>query len=181
MAGVVNAWSVPLGTRNLQKDNWIIGLSVELLLVNQEKVVGEIYAYVNSSKLLIIKESSNHGDQVQPSHKGKFRLIARDFIKTTTYVGGTGHAPESLPRVDIEKAREIERRKLHKSRQEAIRLNPGATPIGQELFNRLSKTYPVQWGQDNTIVVLGSVIISSPYTSENCKGTGDSYHRIKRV
>eukprot|EP00123_Amoebidium_parasiticum_P000790 comp11694_c0_seq1/m.6240 comp11694_c0_seq1/g.6240 ORF comp11694_c0_seq1/g.6240 comp11694_c0_seq1/m.6240 type:complete len:191 (-) comp11694_c0_seq1:626-1198(-) len=148
------------------RDGWLVGTTVALELETNEKVFGEIFAFEPAAKMLVIKEVKHHGDNTHPHTKGKFRIIRQELIKTFKYEGGVGHYPGPLPRVDLDKLREKERRRLQESKVAASKLNPNASPDAQALFNRISRTHPCRWHGIN-MVVLESVVIQEPYKPEN--------------
>lgn len=87
-------------------------------------------------------------------------------------------APEaSLPPPNTALAAEREARAVTKAAAEGQNVCPSATAHAQSVFNELSKTMTVAWmlkePQPPCILVMESVLISSPYTTENLKAATD--------
>ena len=66
-------------------------------------------------------------------------------------------------------------------KEAAKRKNKSAGKEAQDLFDALSRTLPTRW-DGVSIVVMDSVVVSSPYRGEDCKaGNGVPAHTLNRV
>ncbi|KAL8645246.1 MAG: hypothetical protein Q9210_006816 [Variospora velana] len=66
-------------------------------------------------------------------------------------------------------------------KEAASRKNKNVGKEAQDLFDGISRTLPTRW-DGNNIVVMDSVVISSPYRSEDCKaGSGVAPNTLSRV
>lgn len=116
--------------------------------------------------------------------KKDYRILRTNFIKEIKSVEKSTHpfdGNEKLPPINIARLRNKEASTLRELEIESERIGIGVTKEAQQIFNALSKTYPCHW-QNQNIVVFNEVVISSPYTIDNCNG-GDSMmlERIKKV
>ncbi|KAL8985687.1 MAG: hypothetical protein Q9177_004369 [Variospora cf. flavescens] len=66
-------------------------------------------------------------------------------------------------------------------KEAASRKNKNVGKEAQDLFDGISRTLPTRW-DGNNIVVMDSVVVSSPYRGEDCKaGSGVAPNTLSRV
>ncbi|GAA5802489.1 hypothetical protein HPULCUR_007954 [Helicostylum pulchrum] len=85
--------------------------------------------------------------------------------------------------VSVEQLKSREGDALKGFGNEVSKMGVGVTKEGQDIFNALSKTLPCRWSKD-TIVVMDEVLITPPYSVDNCKAnssSGASLARVKKV
>ncbi|KAI4836142.1 hypothetical protein E4T44_08425, partial [Aureobasidium sp. EXF-8845] len=85
--------------------------------------------------------------------------------------------------VDIKKLREREEAKIRQLREQEANKGKGVSREAQQIFDALKRLLPTRWhGQE--IVVNDAVIISPPYTVNDCKapkGKDQALDRIRMV
>lgn len=83
---------------------------------------------------------------------------------------------------------------LSLAKVDSIRIGVNVSPLAQETFNILSKTYvtqkffycnctrmPCRWNGDGAILVFNDVIVRSPYTADNVFGPPQAQPAVERV
>ncbi|GAA5811806.1 hypothetical protein MFLAVUS_005251 [Mucor flavus] len=133
-----------------------IGKLIKVKTASNEEVEGLIYAFDKITNCL------DHIVSIGGESK-------KDYLKV-------GPVP-----VEQLKSREVDA--LKGFGNEVSKMGVGVTKEGQDIFNALSKTLPCRWSKD-TIVVMDEVLITPPYSVDNCKAnssSGASLARVKKV
>jgi len=128
------------------------------------QVEGEVAAFQNSSRLLVIRAPPTNGK----SSSNNVFLINADCVDKISVDDRT--SAEHLRPIDFQKLGKRREKSIGLKKARILALSADATPEGRKVFLAITKTIDeVVWdGED--IVVLGEVHISPPYKAENVKG-----------
>ncbi|CAO3633798.1 unnamed protein product [Mucor hiemalis] len=88
------------------------------------------------------------------------------------------YLPVGYVKVDRLKSREGEA--LRGLGSQVSKMGVGVTKEAQDIFNALSKTLPCRWSKD-TIVVMDEILITPPYSVNDCKANSTSAASLARV
>jgi len=92
-------------------------------------------------------------------------------------------AMPSISKVDMEALRQREENAIKEMKKFEASRGKGVSKEAQEIYDHIARTLPTRW--DGTkIIVTDSVIVESPYGSENCKAPASKQSalpQIKRV
>jgi hypothetical protein len=80
-------------------------------------------------------------------------------------------------------AQDLEHRKvnlLNERKEAETFIGLGVSPLAQQIFDAVNKTYPCVW-QDDVIVVMKSVFVAPPYTADATTGDESTRQRIQAV
>lgn len=144
---------------------FVLGQSVQIIN-NGEKIYGDVFAFDEESRLLILQEDLHHN----PSRKN-FRFINLNAIEgfnsesirvadNPSHSVPLGRLPEiNLQRVKDREAYEVN---LHKSK-----IGVNVSKEGQLLFDCLSRTFPTRW-KGVIIEIMGIIEIRPPYDLNDC-------------
>ena len=152
---------------------------LKIVTTDDETIVGELFAF-DSGFVALVQEPSGDADG-----RFTFKIVNASLVKQVSLVNrpsesklceSIGDISKNLTPEFIERTKEVERKALILAIREANQINPEASPLGQQIFNAISKTFPCQWDA-LSIVVLGEVTIPPPY--EKCVGKeGDALQRV---
>ena len=83
----------------------------------------------------------------------------------------------------MQRALDREAANAREAEKRAMRVGIGVSKEAQAIFDALAKTMPCAW-EDKTIVVLGEVALTEPYSLDACQsrsGDMDTLDRVKKV
>ncbi|KAJ3042621.1 hypothetical protein HDV00_006900 [Rhizophlyctis rosea] len=103
--------------------------------------------------------------------KYDFHVLNVNYIKEVTPLPApTGDAPSLVPvtAVSFEKIAAREAAAVRAESERAAKIGVGVSNEAQQLFDAISKTYPVEWRKD-VIVIMNEVEIPPPYALESVK------------
>ncbi|KAI9348368.1 anticodon-binding domain-containing protein [Pilaira anomala] len=152
-----------------------IGKLIKVKTASNEEVEGLIYTFDKITNCLVIDCSGSR-------KKGSFRIIKISHLKEIVSIGGSEVKKDQFKvgPVSVEQLKVREADALKGFGNEVSKLGVGVTKEGQDIFNALSKTLPCRWSKD-TIVVMDEVLITPPYSAENCRANSSSAASLARV
>jgi len=159
------------------KNMFQIGSRIKCLY-NGNHLEGEIAAYHNATRLLMIKAPASNG---KASANDVF-VINIDCIEEKVTVANDHASPEVNRPIDFQK---LEKRRLKaiglkKARIRA--LSADVAPEGRKLFLTITKTIDEVVWEGETIVVLNEVRVFPPYKVENVQGEKEaSVIHVKKI
>eukprot|EP00798_Chlamydomonas_sp_ICE-L_P016063 gene16063-22201_t len=165
----------PMTAVGSAKRDWHVGNNVSLRTDFGEEATGTVLAFDRVTDILVLKETGafNNVSNIRFIKAARISKVLKDF-KPPNYV------EEPLPQVDIEKCGRREERALKVAELEASRVGLGVTKEAQAVFDALHKTMPCTW-MGKSILVLGEVLISEPYTPECAREDKPSQEMLARV
>ncbi|KXJ28217.1 protein LSM12 homolog [Exaiptasia diaphana] len=130
-----------------------------------EKYQGEVIAFDYSTKFVVIKT-----DATTETKKGNsdVKIFNISYLKNFEIIKeSTTKTVKSLSALDLEKIDRRCRAKVNEKMQAVNRVGVDVTPEGQKLYDMLAKQFSeLQWN-DKNIVVMNSVVIKPPYSTES--------------
>jgi len=128
------------------------------------QVEGEVVAFQNSSRLLVIRAPATNGK----SSANNVFLINADCVDK---ISVDDRAPvESLRPIDFQKLGKRREKAIGSKKAKITALSADASPDGRKIFLAITKTIDEVAWDGTDIVVLGEVRVSPPYKVENVKG-----------
>ncbi|KAJ3265722.1 hypothetical protein HK104_006236 [Borealophlyctis nickersoniae] len=127
--------------------------------------------------------------------KHDFHIINFSTIKEVVQMGADGkqkqnkvQVPPLVPVIPyaVNKLYAREQAAVRYERERESKLGVGVSAEAQNLFDALAKTMPTTW-RGGLIVVLEEIVVSPPYTAEDCKfldgrnGSETSLERVRKV
>ena len=115
-----------------------------------------------------------------------FHIISIIGIKSISIKDLSRKSTTQVFNLPLDKLIKREGQTLALMRQENSRIGVGVSNLGQDIFDELSKTLPTNWS-DKDIIVMDDILISDPYTPENCKiindrqGLDNTLSRVQKV
>ncbi|KAI9246313.1 anticodon-binding domain-containing protein [Helicostylum pulchrum] len=154
-----------------------VGKLIKVKTASNEELEGLIYTFDKITNCLVIDCSGSR-------KKSTFRIIKISHLKEIVSIGGECKKDYlKVGPVSVEQLKSREGDALKGFGNEVSKMGVGVTKEGQDIFNALSKTLPCRWSKD-TIVVMDEVLITPPYSVDNCKAnssSGASLARVKKV
>lgn len=93
---------------------------------------------------------------------------------------GFDGALPSISKVDLEAVKAREEATIRKIKEKDAMKGRGVSKEAQEIFDALARTLPTRW-HDTSIIVNDAVIISKPYTLEDCRASMDNQKSLPHV
>jgi len=153
-------------TDSQQQEYFPVGATVQCVTCLGEKIEGEVVAFDRASKLLALKCYRQPAGS-KKSRVQQLQLINVNLVQEANVVQEAPPASSQaqVPNFNYPK---INKRAFEEAARKRRSLcSDSVSPEGQKLFVTIRKTIEdVQWDGDN-ILVLSSVVISSPYKTEN--------------
>jgi len=95
-------------------------------------------------------------------------------------VPGFDGALPSIAKVDLDAVRAREEATIRKIKERDAMRGRGVSKEAQEIFDALARTLPTRW-HDTDIIVNDAVIISKPYTLDDCRAPSDKQQSIPHI
>jgi len=95
-------------------------------------------------------------------------------------VPGFDGALPSIAKVDLDAVRAREEATIRKIKERDAMRGRGVSREAQEIFDALARTLPTRW-HDTDIIVNDAVIISKPYTLDDCRAPSDKQQSIPHI
>ena len=118
-------------------------------------------------------------------NKKNVRIVRISAISKTEIVKNHSTVNTRLERVTVPSPEMIRKREvagLSNRTKELAKIGKDVTPEAQKLFDKLSKTFELNWNGKVIECKQLELSISPPYGVDNCKGTDPtSVQRIKQV
>ncbi|OCK83002.1 hypothetical protein K432DRAFT_291987 [Lepidopterella palustris CBS 459.81] len=124
------------------------------------------------------------------SQPGDYHIIPFAHILNIELLGPGERIPESGPgfdgalpsitKVDFDALRAREEAVIRKMKERDSMKGRGVTKEAQEIFDALARTLPTRW-HDTSIIVNDAVIISKPYTLDDCQAPKDKQQSVPHV
>lgn len=199
-----NKWGKKLLLCEAYPANSILELTLE---PNGEVVSGLVYCTDEGSNLVVLKRSQRHTSltsdvQIVNVTSIREKRVVRHVAPSTKPMSTTEQNSDGvaldvaeehavpLPNVSKREVAEREKRTVKIAEASFHHINQKATPMGQNVFQRLLKACnEVAWNGE-AIMVLNQIRVDPPYGSENCvlfnKGGDEvlnegSLERVKRI
>jgi hydroxymethylpyrimidine/phosphomethylpyrimidine kinase len=133
--------------------------------------------------LILQLQSSEPMQHITQSKAGGYTVIPTTCVVSTQILqpslGPTHVSSLDNQTIQTKLNSAIQQRKL-----DAAKIGKGVTEKAQQLFFALAKTLDCSW-DGTSIVVMGDIVISSPYTKESCTSLsgndGPALERIKAI
>ncbi|KAL1310762.1 hypothetical protein AAFC00_001014 [Neodothiora populina] len=137
------------------------------------------YHIIPLKHILSFQILSLPGQENQPARSDNDSVIGGELDHDWT--AGNVNAPP-ISRIDIKRLKQREEKAVQKQKDDEKKKGKGVSPIGQELFYSLDKMYSNQtrWA-DDSIILMDSVRIDPPYTSEDVKAPKDKQHMVPQI
>jgi hypothetical protein len=147
-----------------------VGSLVTCVTCLDSEVEGEVLAYDQHAKMLIIKSPSSSNR----STLNNIHMVNLQLVKDVTVKKEMKDTPPTLPSLNIPRLNARAKEQIDKKQKLVAALRAGVSPEGQRLFVAINKTIDeVSWhGED--IMVMKNVKITPPYKPENVRGNMDS-------
>lgn len=155
------------------------GSRVSCTMCTGEKIEGEVVAFDVSQKIIVLKLASSSGA------KGtcNVNFLNVDLFTDFVILEESKKVPGTLPALDMNKiTQRIEHNITARSAKHraASRIGIGVSPLAQKLFDVIRKTYQnCYW--DQTRISVMDVIVSPPYSPNDCTGDPKAIDIIKKV
>eukprot|EP01130_Rhizamoeba_saxonica_P009478 TRINITY_DN3855_c0_g4_i1.p1 TRINITY_DN3855_c0_g4~~TRINITY_DN3855_c0_g4_i1.p1 ORF type:complete len:165 (+),score=29.95 TRINITY_DN3855_c0_g4_i1:30-524(+) len=141
-----------------------------------QSVEGLVYAIENQPPLLILQTPS--GSQ---SSFG-YQVISREFIESWNKLDNQpGYSLIELLPCDPVAARKRETEEIRLAQKAASKIGRNVTRETQELFNAVSSIYDKTRWDGNSIVVMDDILITPPYTVDDCQLLAKNDYLFKSV
>ncbi|XP_059618614.1 LSM12 homolog A [Phlebotomus argentipes] len=151
-------------------DCFSIGSTVVCTTCFNQNIEGEVLAFDQSTKILILKCTAVSGN-VKQHDVFMVNLSLCGDVQVKKEVSTKPDPPQSL---NLQRLTTRLRNTLEQKKRLVTALAAGVSPDGQKLFIAISKTIDqVTWSGPN-IVVFNDVTISPPYKVDNVAGNPDS-------
>jgi len=164
---------------NLAALDWVVGVRVRVTTILDDTIVGTIFSYDPLTSTLALQHSAQD-----------FRILKVSFLKDVVALSGKKAASSDQPFTNAEPkigpvnlaAIQARERDVHRQESAGLeRRGVGVSKEAQEIFDALSRTMPCRWHEKN-IIVLDQVIITEPYSLENCRSKDqNAMNRVKKV
>lgn len=147
-----------------------VGSLVTCTTCLDEQVEGEVLAFDQVTKMLIIKsQSSSNRTTLNNVHMVNLALVSDIQVKKESK-----ETPPCLPSLNIARLNNRAKEQIDKKRKLVSALKAGVSPEGQRLYVAINKTIDeVSWNGED-IIVMKNVKITPPYKPENVRGNMDS-------
>ncbi|KAG9414332.1 protein with role in RNA processing [Aphanomyces cochlioides] len=112
----------------------------------------------------------------------KTHMIQIESIESVTVDESSRERPTAARSAVIseEELRKLEIKTREQAEKAIASIGKNVSPIGQAIFDALSKTMPCEWEEQNIRVM--QVVVSPPYDSSSCTGTNQAMlDRMKKV
>ncbi|XP_014210685.1 protein LSM12 homolog A [Copidosoma floridanum] len=161
-------------------DYFGIGSTVACRTCYDKEIEGEVLAFDQQTKMLILKCPSSCGrESLNDVHIVNLSLVSDVQVKKEVNPT-TNEPPQSL---NLQRLNTRVRNQIEEKKRMVKALQAGVSPEGQKLFIAISKTInEITWNGPN-IVVWDKVTIIPPYKVENVQGNSDdkAFTHIKKV
>ncbi|ROT66860.1 protein LSM12 [Penaeus vannamei] len=143
-----------------------IGSTVSCVTCFDEELQGEVLAFDSHVKLLTLKSPASSGR----TSLCDIRMVNLSYVSQVTVLR---EAPVSslptLPSLNLTKLNSRAKRSIEEKQRLIQAMQSGVSPDGQKLFLTINKTLEeVTWKGVN-ILVMGQVLITPPYQSDNVR------------
>ncbi|XP_058799225.1 protein LSM12 homolog A-like [Phymastichus coffea] len=160
-------------------DYFSIGSTVACKTCHNKEIEGEVLAFDQQTKMLILKCPASCGRaSLNDVHIVNLSLVSDVQVKKE--VSPTSEPPQSL---NLQRLNTRVRNQIEEKKRMVKALQAGVSPEGQKLFIAIAKTIQeITWSGPN-IVVWDKVTIIPPYKIENVQGNSDdkAYNHVKKV
>lgn len=141
---------------------------------NGKKIEGEVLAFDLSQKILILKLTNLLGAKTCD-----INFINTDLLQAFSIIEESKKTSGPLPAIDMVKIGQRLESNLHARKKASERVGVGVSPIAQRLFDCIAKTLDPCW--DSTKIIVMDVIVSSPYTPDDCAGDSKSIDHVRKI
>jgi hypothetical protein len=153
------------------------GTPIEITTKKGECIDGYLYIYDKVTQLIVLIKPLG-----PKSSKFSFQLVKEHLIEKFSFPKQNKFRvfPAPHSNINLEKLAIREAKAVQEIERKISRVGVNVSNDAQNIFDALSKTLPCSW-QKQSILVMGEILISSPYKVENCVGTSSSLSHVKKV
>ncbi|XP_014231753.1 protein LSM12 homolog A-like [Trichogramma pretiosum] len=162
-------------------DYFSIGSTVSCKTCYDKEIEGEVLAFDQQTKMLILKcPSSINQPNLNDVHIVNLSLVSDVQVKHEATSPPTNEQPMSL---NLQRLNTRVRNQIDEKKRMVKALQAGVSPDGQKLYIAISKTINEITWQGPNIVVWDKVTIIPPYKIENVQGNSNdkAFTHIKKV
>lgn len=156
-----------------------IGSTIRCKTCHGQEVEGEVQAYDEQTKMVVLKCPSSSGKK----NLNDVHMINLSFVKEIQVKKKASCEPKVLMALNLQRLNTRLRNEVDQKKRLVKSLSAGVNPEGQKLFITISRTInEVAWSGPN-IVVSNQITIKPPYKPENIVANPESrqYIYIKKV
>jgi len=161
-------------------DYFSIGSTVACRTCYDKEIEGEVLAFDQQTKMLVLKSSSSCGrPSLNDVHVVNLSLVSDVQVKKEVNPTNT-EPPQSL---NLQRLNTRVRNQIEEKKRMVKALQAGVSPEGQKLFIAISKTITETSWNGPDIVVWDRVTIEPPYKLENVQGNSEdkAYNHVRKV
>jgi hypothetical protein len=162
-----------------------IGMIIEVLMLHNRLLRGEVVAFDMPSRMLAIKCASTNGKTALPTHN--VQIVNLQYVTSIKLINDCPLlSPPPLPNLNFSKLNVRMIQNVEEKRKRMGYTGVNVSPTAQRLVHAITKTIQeVRW-EGQQIVVLDQVTISPPYAVEDCrlnanKNTNNQPHALQHV
>jgi len=138
-----------------------IGSLISCKTCTNKDVEGEVLAWDQSSKILIIKTESQNR-----SNLSNIQIINLDFVSEVKVKKETLTSVPQPPSLNVQRLKDRAEDQIRRKNRLVAALKAGVSPEGQRLFTAIKKTIEeVSWRNED-IIVMDKVCVTKPYTAD---------------
>ncbi|KAI5248863.1 hypothetical protein E4T43_01068 [Aureobasidium subglaciale] len=165
-----------------------IGARVKLTTVapHSQALQGTLYTVcpVRNAVALNTAPAPPNPSSALANQPGDYHIIPIRHIQSFELISlDADAAKQSVGAIDMKKLRDREEAAIRKLQEQEANKGKGVTREAQQIFDALKRLLPTRW-HEQQIVVSDSVIISPPYTANDCeapKGKDQALDRIRMI
>ncbi|KEQ99784.1 hypothetical protein AUEXF2481DRAFT_1266 [Aureobasidium subglaciale EXF-2481] len=165
-----------------------IGARVKLTTVapHSQTLQGTLYTVcpVRNAVALNTAPAPPNPSSTLANHPGNYHIIPIRHIQSFELISlDADAAKQPVGTIDMKKLRDREEAAIRKLQEQEANKGKGVTREAQQIFDALKRLLPTRW-HEQQIVVSDSVIISPPYTANDCeapKGKDQALDRIRMI
>lgn len=135
-----------------------VGSVVTCITCHGAKLNGEVLAYDSYAKMLVIKSATSGG-------KSRVQVVNVGLVGEIKLEREASQGPPPIPHMNYDKIKRRANEAVDKKKRSVC--PPNISLDGQRVFSTIRKTIEDVFWEKDTIVVLKSVVVSSPYSLDS--------------
>ncbi|CAH1789856.1 unnamed protein product [Owenia fusiformis] len=153
-----------------ENDYFPIGSLVSCKTCHGQEIQGEVMAFDHGYNLLVLKSAAGSGK----ANTHDVRFINLQLVEDVKFLNDEQTEAPPLTSLNISKLHSRARQSVEEKQRQVKYIGVGVTAEAQQLFHFITKTInDIRWEGKN-IVVFDTVIVTPPYSVNNCTGKDGS-------
>jgi len=160
----------------LAEETFRVGSLISCQLCTNQIIEGEVVAWDQSSKVLILKSESK-----TKSTRNNVQIINLDFVSQVQMKKENPNTPAPTSSLNVQRLQDRAEQKIKEKKHLVVALKQGVTPLGQSLYFAIKKTIEdVSW-RNQDILVMDKVLVTKPYTADCVKAFNEKAPEKKAI